>query len=376
MPISPRDAWRRRPFHHASSPKHSLPGFTLVELLVVIAIIGILVALLLPAVQAAREAARRTQCTNNLKQLTLGIVNLESTTGRLPSSGWYGSWTGDPDRGTGKDQPGGWLFSILPYLEQPDLRDLGAGLSGTARAQALGSRDATVVSATNCPSRRKGGPFPATAWENPKTGDGAGGVTTYASDPVAKCDYAMNVGDMTGYDGFCQSHSPSNYGTLPASWPPKSQEYNGVTFCGTAVKLRQITDGLSNTIALGERWVSPEVYQGEKHWDADDWSMYTGFQDDMVRSTYYNGRKNTHTPRQDTDDVTDLAPNASSTNSSINPLTLAIPRELFGSPHAGGCLFSMCDGSVDMVEFDIDPQVFRQMGHRSDGGEILKVNIW
>ena len=132
-------------------------AFTLVELLVVIAIIGILVALLLPAIQAAREAARRNQCKNNLKQMALACLNHEATHGHLPTSGWGWRWQGDSNRGYGKDQPGGWPFNILPYIEQPAVRDLVRGISAADRAAfaaAMLQMVQTPIDVFNCPSRR------------------------------------------------------------------------------------------------------------------------------------------------------------------------------------------------------------------------------
>ena len=98
--------------------KRKSSGFTLVELLVVIAIIGILVALLLPAVQAAREAARRTQCKNHLKQLGIASQLHVDTHKFFPSGGWGDWWVGCPDMGCGKNQPGTWTYQLLSYIEE------------------------------------------------------------------------------------------------------------------------------------------------------------------------------------------------------------------------------------------------------------------
>ena len=117
-------------------------AFTLVELLVVITIIGILISLLMPAVQSAREAARRVQCQNNVKQLALAMISHETSTKRFPSGGWGWYWVGDPDRGLSwQNQPGGWVYTILPFIEQNNLFQMGTGQPSAQKLAASGSTD-------------------------------------------------------------------------------------------------------------------------------------------------------------------------------------------------------------------------------------------
>src|SRR5258707_15712415 len=133
-------------------------AFTLIELLVVIAIIAILIALLVPAVQKVREAANRAQCQNNLKQIGLGMHNHHTAHNHFPTGGWGWFWVGVPTRGVGKDQPGGWLYNTLAFIEQKDLRDLGVGKIGPDFTKDIVTVIQTPVKTYNCPSRRTGGP--------------------------------------------------------------------------------------------------------------------------------------------------------------------------------------------------------------------------
>ncbi|MBQ6109392.1 MAG: DUF1559 domain-containing protein, partial [Thermoguttaceae bacterium] len=146
-------------------------GFTLVELLVVIAIIGVLMGLLMPAVQQAREAAREMQCSNNLKQMVTGCMTHESTQQFYPTGGWHYHIVGDADRGFGKNQPGSWIYSILPYVDQTALFNLSAlgENPGSAASATKKANNQTLLTTPlqmlNCPSRRPARLVPFRSYE-------------------------------------------------------------------------------------------------------------------------------------------------------------------------------------------------------------------
>ena len=325
--------------HRGRPQRGSRVGFTLVELLVVIAIIGILVALLLPAVQAAREAARRTQCTNHLKQIGLGAHMHIDTHGHLPTGGWGWGWVGDPDRGAKKDQPGGWCFNLLPYMEQGSLYDLASDgqpdvITAEQRALAKQMIESPVLF-FNCPSRRQATTFPF---------DHATPVNSDPTEANARSDYAGNAGDLNpGNAGFGPNSLDA---ALTHNWPHSGHlgqglNHTGAIFQRSSVRLAEITDGTSNTYLVGEKYLNPDMYLSGQG-SGDDQTLLMGFDRDIHRWTHPF-----HFPAQD-------RPGYSHTFA-------------FGSAHSGGWNVVMCDSSVRTVSYSLDPDLHRRLGNRQDG---------
>ena len=133
--------------------KRSPHGFTLIELLVVITIIGMLVGLLLPAVKMAREMGRRVAVQEQLNQLALACKAHAEKLNYFPSGGWGSNWVGNPDYGTGPDQPGGWIYQLMPYMDNDELHELGKGNSSLTAASNA-TRVSAALAILYCPTRR------------------------------------------------------------------------------------------------------------------------------------------------------------------------------------------------------------------------------
>jgi hypothetical protein len=299
-------------------------------MLVVIAIIGVVAAITLPAVQAARESARNSSCKNHLKQLGLGLAAHEAAVGHWPGGGWGFQWVGDPNKGPGREQPGGWVFGLLPYLEAGNVHSLGKGLTGQAKADALGQMLQEPVPVLVCPSRGRS-PLGLFLGQYP--------LHNAAKPQLAfKSDYAGCAGDKQLANGGGPADDRPR--TVAAYNWPSMEEATGVFFAGSQITSADIRDGLSNTYMAGEKYV--RVTPGTSAQDrdfGDDQGAYIGDDRDVRRWTE-------EPPLRD-------------------HVTLE-GYDSFGSRHPSSWNALFGDGSVRSMSYTIDYEVHRSLGNRID----------
>jgi prepilin-type N-terminal cleavage/methylation domain-containing protein/prepilin-type processing-associated H-X9-DG protein len=338
-------------------------AFTLVELLVVIAIIGILVALLLPAIQAAREAARRSQCLNNLRQLGVAMLNFEGTKKGLPPMAM--SWTNAELLARYKNNPGaanqwfddhGWYMPLMPFIEE-------------AAVAAMVNPDRSFSDISNLPARQvflqiHGCPSDI----GPQRNEWA-----FPNWARVRTNYVVNAGNTV--------YGQHNVGSCPGVYPT-CIEFGGAPFIPTKVgKLSQITDGTSNTLMMSEVLVLPETANwGGPYSDAQTalgGQIFTGYHtpnaqgaenaDGLTRQGEWWLNVRDGWIEQGLPVTASGTPALPVTIAGRSSVPLRATQDSQGhkqqhiaarSKHPGGVNASHCDGSVTFYTDSIDPYVW------------------
>jgi prepilin-type processing-associated H-X9-DG protein len=368
--------------------RHRSPrGFSIIDLLIVITIIGVLLSLLFPAVNASREGARLTVCQNNLKQLAYACSVHESTAKHFPTGGWYSFWVGTPERGGGYSQPGGWIYNILPYMDQTNLYEIQKQPKDEADLAAMATTMIqTPLPVLNCPTRRSAKAYmTATTLLGVSSGNGDGTGRYFTSlgmsntiTLAARTDYAGNGGRRFSRIGWAHTglidgddvHGAdrAQYMTVFTStaamdaiiesgrwWKEieavRRDYTDGIFYPGSTTTAADITDGMSKTYLCGEKYMDPECYSTGT--DPGDYECpYVGDCNTIVR---WAGEQ----PEQGFDRVPQQ-----------DQRGVQYPYA-FGSAHPGGFNMAFCDGSVHTIRYDIHYLVHQHLASRSKdaGGE-------
>jgi hypothetical protein len=306
-----------------------------VELLVVIAIIGVLVALLLPAVQAARESARRSQCSNHLKQLGLGAQNFHDIYGVLPSNRLANNSAGPNVAWVT------WAVIMLPYIEQQTyFQQWDITRSYQSHPESVTKRAVPIYF---CPSRRR--PTERFSQENADGGP-SGGLSDYAA--------CAGNGTQDGVNANGVINANANGAMICARWELDSTQTRIVDWKGV-VRLAIITDGTSNTFLIGEkhvRWLNAAGTARFVWGTADDRSVYTEHNHNNFRRMAGIGSDGQHYT---------IARFVESQS------VQATDNRKFGSRHPGVCQFVLCDGSVKAIRDNIDVDTLTRLANREDG---------
>jgi prepilin-type N-terminal cleavage/methylation domain-containing protein len=347
-------------------------GFTLVELLVVIAIIGILIAMLLPAVQSARESSRRAKCQANIKQLGLALHNFHDTQKRFPP-GYQGMVD---DCGVANNSSAnrwgkaGWSWSVflLPHLEQQSLSDRLIVNSGSG--QVVCGIPTGSQSALNTAGGRNQVALQQTALQVfvcPSAGDSSlnlgGGVTSPSGGRYGKSNYKGVAGYDAPTDGVGTLGLPDGSTVLALGLfrriPLSRSGLWGETDSWAYVRSKDVTDGLSKTLAFGETFCNARA--NGSSWAKIDSRIGTAPNNGLYRGGVWVGAISNELQAGLTLGI--LQPNANSSNGLLN-FTGAYP---FASRHPGGVLFGIADGSCRFISQNADSTTLTLMALISDG---------
>jgi prepilin-type N-terminal cleavage/methylation domain-containing protein len=351
--------------------KRSRHGFTLVELLVVITIIGMLVGLLLPAVNAARESARRSTCTNNLKQLGTAIKSHDQLLGYFPSAGWGSAWVGLPDCKTGQAQPGGWIYQILPYMDNTALHDLGLGSATATTSTSVSAADSAerigkFLQPLYCPTRRQAAVYPALQGNSASGANPSSPIDT--TGPVAatgRSDYAISGGSayILNNVNVTTIAGPTSL-TATFTWPNLTN-FNGIATIHSKITDAMCHDSKDTTYLVGEKYMPPEDYVTGVDvigtYSGDLFSAFSGDQMSLVRWGSYNP----------SNPALSLLPTQDRVQSNNPP---ANPSLIFASAHGAGWNVVFLEGNARLVGWSLDPAIHQAMATRS-GHEVVDESL-